>query len=629
MTDFYSVLQRAVQSLPDGSGPQRRQVYEKARKALIKQLQSFDPPLSSADVTAQRLALEDAIRKIENEIARQNRTRRAVQGALPAGSTSAAARPGAEPRESEAEREARRRAEAERARQEREQMLRSAVSEAMLSPDEDMHAPAGRQAPAQLPAPVDLTHEAIEPAEAHVVGDDFLEQDYDDTVPIVPARRRGRGAPLPPPEDEHIAEAEFEAVDDEGEVYEAVHEDDAAEADPVDPKEEKRRRREEERQLKAERRAERSSSRGKAKRQKEKKPKKGRTAAPTADDGAPRRSLAGRILLPLVVFCLLIGASYAVFTQHERLLAVIQNLNTDTPAAGQERAPVRAAETPVVNKSQARLSGDDEPRAVVAESFTVDQPGDGEDGSGDDITDPAADEGAARTPDGAPQFAPDSAPNAAAEQAEGVGNGPPETDVAAVQEAAPAVASTAAASGDAGEQQAVLYEEAASGGQTGSAVAGTVNWEMVRQSFGGGEEEPVIRAAAVIGERGVSLTMTVRENNDAQLPASHLIELEFDVPASFEGGGVRNVPGIIMKAQEQARGDALRGQAARVSSDLFWVALNNDSADRSYNLDLLANRDWIDIPILYESGRRAILTLRKGQQGRDAVSAALEAWSDG
>ena len=87
MTDFYSVLQRAVSSLPDSSGPNRRAVYDKARKALLKQRQSFDPPLPSSDVTAQRLALEDAIRKIENEIARQIRTRRAVQGALPTAGT--------------------------------------------------------------------------------------------------------------------------------------------------------------------------------------------------------------------------------------------------------------------------------------------------------------------------------------------------------------------------------------------------------------------------------------------------------------------------------------------------------------------------------------------------------------
>ncbi len=247
MTDFYSVLQRAVQSLPDGSGPQRRQVYEKARKALIKQLQSFDPPLSSADVTAQRLALEDAIRKIENEIARQNRTRRAVQGALPAG-----ARAGeAAERESEAEREARRRAEAERTRAERAEVLRSAVSDAMLSPDAEVAAePAptptsrGGPQPAQLPAPMELSQEPIETAEAEVVGDDFLEEEYDQPLPVVPARRRGQ-RPDPALEPEHIDEAEYEAVEEPEEI-DAYDDDDE---DELDPKEAKRRRREEERQL--------------------------------------------------------------------------------------------------------------------------------------------------------------------------------------------------------------------------------------------------------------------------------------------------------------------------------------------------------------------------------------------
>ncbi len=202
-----------------------------------------------------------------------------------------------------------------------------------------------------------------------------------------------------------------------------------------------------------------------------------------------------------------------------------------------------------------------------------------------------------------------------------------EVSALAVQEEVTSDAPSASPDGDVGKQQAVLYEEAATGGQTGSAVAGTVNWEMLRQSFGGGEEEAVVRSAAVIGERGMTMTLTIRENKDAQLPASHLIEIKFDVPESFEGGGVKNVPGIIMKAQESARGDALRGQAARVSSGLFWVALNEEEADREYNLDLLESRDWIDIPILYESGRRAILTLRKGPEGINAVESAMAQWS--
>ncbi|WP_226574689.1 RAD23 family protein [Acuticoccus sediminis] len=651
MTDFYSVLQRAVQSLPDGSGPQRRQVYEKARKALIKQLQSFDPPLSSADVTAQRLALEDAIRKIENEIARQNRTRRAVQGALPAGGRAEGAS-----RESEAEREARRRAEAERSRAEREQMLRSAVSEAMLAPDPEPGPspaepafPPERTQQAQLPAPVDLTHEAIEPAEAEVVGSDFLEEEYEEPVPIVPARRRGHRAD--PSHDPRIAEAEFEAVEESEAADEYDYDEEYGDDEEVDPKEEKRRRREEERQLRAERRAERSG-RGKKRKDRQKAEKTSRRAAAAAkapDDGAsaPRRSIVARIVLPLVVFCLLIGASYAVVTQHERLLAVIQQLNPESSGSGagsgasarSERAPVQATTDPVVNKSQERLPTDDEPRTVSTETINLDQPGSGADSDTDAGADtdmdaegaPESDAAAAptRTPDGAPQFAPDQTPNAAADQAAGVEQAPEQQVSALTTRNGSDAAATPAPSSGPGTQQAVLYEEAASGGQTGSAIAGTVNWEMVRQSFGGGDEEPVIRATAAIGERGLNMTMTIRENRDAQLPASHLIEIKFEVPDSFEGGGVKNVPGIIMKQEEQARGDALRGQAARVSSGLFWVALNEDEADRTYNLELLASRDWLDIPILYESGRRAILTLRKGQKGQTAVSSAMKEWSDG
>jgi len=69
MTDFYSVLQRAVASLPDGSGPQRRAVYDKARKALIGQLKAVDPPLTTGEISRQRLELEEAIRRVERETA--------------------------------------------------------------------------------------------------------------------------------------------------------------------------------------------------------------------------------------------------------------------------------------------------------------------------------------------------------------------------------------------------------------------------------------------------------------------------------------------------------------------------------------------------------------------------------
>ena len=43
----------------------RRTLYENARAGLIEQLRSADPPLSEVQITRVRLALEDAIRKVD------------------------------------------------------------------------------------------------------------------------------------------------------------------------------------------------------------------------------------------------------------------------------------------------------------------------------------------------------------------------------------------------------------------------------------------------------------------------------------------------------------------------------------------------------------------------------------
>ena len=54
-------------------GEARRALYERARTALVTQLRSVDPPLSESEITKERLALEDAIRKVEADAARKAR----------------------------------------------------------------------------------------------------------------------------------------------------------------------------------------------------------------------------------------------------------------------------------------------------------------------------------------------------------------------------------------------------------------------------------------------------------------------------------------------------------------------------------------------------------------------------
>src|SRR5437763_5824542 len=73
MADYYPLIARAVAGLERNTGEARRALYERARAALVAQLRSVAPALSESDVTRERLALEEAVRKVEAESVRQAR----------------------------------------------------------------------------------------------------------------------------------------------------------------------------------------------------------------------------------------------------------------------------------------------------------------------------------------------------------------------------------------------------------------------------------------------------------------------------------------------------------------------------------------------------------------------------
>src|SRR5215468_2250386 len=71
MADYYPLIARAVAGLEKNTGDGRRALYERARTALLAQLRGVTPALSESDITRERLALEEAVRKVEAESARQ------------------------------------------------------------------------------------------------------------------------------------------------------------------------------------------------------------------------------------------------------------------------------------------------------------------------------------------------------------------------------------------------------------------------------------------------------------------------------------------------------------------------------------------------------------------------------
>ena len=177
-------------------------------------------------------------------------------------------------------------------------------------------------------------------------------------------------------------------------------------------------------------------------------------------------------------------------------------------------------------------------------------------------------------------------------------------------------------------QKVVLYDEDPSDPK-GKQYVGSVVWRLEPIKASGNQKADVaVRADIEIPDRKFKMTMSFRRNTDSSLPASHTAELTFILPQDFANGGVGNVPGILMKSNEQARGTPLAGLAVKVTDGFFLVGLSNVDADRSRNLQLLKERSWFDVPLVYTNQRRAIIAIEKGAPGERAFNDAFAAWGE-
>jgi len=175
---------------------------------------------------------------------------------------------------------------------------------------------------------------------------------------------------------------------------------------------------------------------------------------------------------------------------------------------------------------------------------------------------------------------------------------------------------------------AYLYEEG-SGGSGATRSAGGVAWELIRQSPGDGlPAEPVIIGNINIAEKDIAAKFTIKRNIDEALSASHLIELQFTLGDKFEGESVENVARFVMKATEEARGEPLVAVPVKVSEGNFLIALNNLQQAVDVNTLLLKDGGWIDVPVTYKSGKRALVTLEKGGTGERVFTEALDDWKN-
>ena len=60
----------------------------------------------------------------------------------------------------------------------------------------------------------------------------------------------------------------------------------------------------------------------------------------------------------------------------------------------------------------------------------------------------------------------------------------------------------------------------------------------------------------------------------------------------------------------------------------FLIGLSATAAEMEGNLQLLKDRAWFEIPIVYTNNRRALLSIEKGTGGEQAFQQVFAAWKE-
>ncbi len=498
MADYYPLIARAVAGLEKNTGENRRALYERARAALVNQLRGVEPALDESDITRERLALEEAIRKLEVEAAKRVR----AEPVEPEDATPSLRDQGlCDFRHTVAE----------------AQGLGEASAEASRSARAAYDDMEGVPAAPATDDVQDRIQDRTDYGRDH--GQSDL-QDHDER-PADNAEHYFEPPETEPPSGEadpaHADLPDLAAASDA--ALAAAHPDHPEDSPPSRP---------------AYRRSQ--------------------TAAEQDDDDAytrPARSYGG--IIKVVVLLMLIGAVAAgAYWQRDAIMNVASSTMTalrGTPAAPPPKPVTTAAEPAGRAKISDRIG--------------------------------------------------DSTPSSSA--------------------TAPAAAVA---------QKVVLYDEDPNDPK-GKRYVGSAVWRTETVSPGPGlAPELAIRADVDIPERRMRMVWSLRRNTDKALPASHTLEIMFTLPADFADGGISNVPGVLMKQNEQARGVPLAGLAVKVTNGYFLIGLSAVDIDKQRNISLLKERDWFEIPIVYTNNKRAILAIEKGTPGGRAFEEAFRAWGE-
>ncbi len=638
MADYHSILNRAIGGLEQNSEENRRTIYDKARNALMRQLSSLEPALSPAEISKQRLQLEEAIRDTENQFAPppspeayQETSEEEADGF----EVDTNATEEAEPLKPESA--------APITVQEHisvsdETITNNTVEtkptpEIVVSPSQNVQHHDNAVQPQNEPP--HTKEEPQEQAEKKQSTPEAIE------TPVI-----SPSSPGPSSEETIISPVEEQVLEPETESTPASHpniseksrklldEADAslarvdafrAEKASSSPLEDLKQTLEDE---SIEERKAPEIAISSPNEPNQEIPEIKQQPEITLDDArliekAGKKS-GNKSLVWIVLLLILIGAGTFLYTQGEALkdpfLSLYNSVIPQDNVPSSEALPENDNQSEIDNKDQDRLLNtplEEEPDTAFDKNVSLN---DINERTQINLSENRENSEEKITEETTPAPEPASQQTAPSQQ-------PQTTDSASTVQSNEEPAATQTPTINIFTASAILYEERQDTGRP-DVSTGNVTWELdpTGSAAIGSSDLPSVRGNARIQNRDLRVRFEIMRNLDASLPASHLIEIEFQAGPLFADDNINNIAGVLMKEREQENGKQIAGAIVKVSENIFWVAMSSQAADQASNTDALKGLKWYDIPVVFASGKRAILTLEKGIAGQKATDSAFKTW---
>ena len=176
------------------------------------------------------------------------------------------------------------------------------------------------------------------------------------------------------------------------------------------------------------------------------------------------------------------------------------------------------------------------------------------------------------------------------------------------------------------QRAAILIQAAVNDQQNVETHIGTTVWQLEESRRPGANGSTAVRADVDIATVGVKFVLLIEKNNDATLRASHMMTLRFLPQAGTTLPGVAEMGSPQMRNETSPAVEPLAGAQAKITDNIYIVALNADPSLVSRNIEMLKTLGWFDFPIRLADGRIAKITIEKGAPGEELLNRATKYW---